>query len=158
MLKEFKEFALKGNVVDLAVGIIIGGAFGTIVTSLVNDVMMPPIGLALGGADFSDLFAVLRDGSSPSPYASLEDAKVAGAVTLNYGLFINAVIAFVIIAFALFSVVKAMNIARRQQAASPPAPPTATKDQLLLGEIRDLLKMRVEPAGSATDRAGRPSR
>ncbi len=142
MLKEFKEFALKGHVVDLAVGVIIGAAFGTVVTSLVNDLLMPPIGLAIGGADFSDLFAVLRSGSIPSPYASLEHAKAAGAVTVNYGLFINAVIAFVIVALALFAVVKAMNIARREQAVAPPAPPTDTKDQLLLGEIRDLLKTR----------------
>ncbi|MCA1586655.1 MAG: large conductance mechanosensitive channel protein MscL [Acidobacteria bacterium] len=143
MFKEFKEFALKGNVVDLAVGIMIGGAFGTIVNSLVNDILMPPIGLAIGGADFSDLFAVLREGVRPGPYASLAEAKAAGAITMNVGVFINAVITFVIVAFALFSIVKAMNVARRQQATAPPAPPTDTKDQLLLGEIRDLLRARV---------------
>lgn len=142
MLKEFREFALKGNVVDMAVGIIIGGAFGTIVSSLVNDVLMPPIGLLIGGVDFSSLFFVLKEGTQPGPYASLADARDVGAVTLNIGLFINAVIAFVILAFALFMVIKAMNAARRQAEAAP-SPALPTKEEQLLGEIRDLLKARV---------------
>jgi large conductance mechanosensitive channel len=142
MLKEFREFALKGNVVDMAVGIIIGGAFGTIVSSLVADVLMPPIGLALGGVDFSSLFVVLREGGTPGPYATVAAAKEAGAVTINIGLFINAVISFLIVAFALFLVIKAMNTARKQQAAAPAPPPGPTQDQKLLTEIRDLLARR----------------
>ncbi|MEK6528085.1 MAG: large conductance mechanosensitive channel protein MscL, partial [Nitrospirota bacterium] len=100
MLKEFKEFAMRGNVVDMAVGIIIGAAFGTIISSLVSDVIMPPIGLLLGNVDFSNLFAVLKEGSAAGPYASIVDAKKAGAVTINYGLFVNTIISFLIIAFA----------------------------------------------------------
>lgn len=114
MLKEFREFAMKGNVVDLAIGVIIGGAFGKIVDSLVKDVMMPPIGKILGGVDFTDLYFVLGAGT----YPSLKAAKDAGAATINYGLFINTVVNFLIVAFCLFSVVKAMNSLRRQ----PPAP------------------------------------
>ena len=102
MLKEFKEFALRGNVVDMAVGIIIGAAFGAIVTSLVNDVIMPPIGMLLGDVDFANLYVLLGEGDPVSPYASLADAQAAGAVTLNYGLFINAVISFLIVAFVIF--------------------------------------------------------
>src|SRR3954465_6120621 len=110
MLKEFREFALKGNVVDLAVGVIIGGAFGPIVTSLVNDVIMPPIGLAIGGVDFSNLFFVLKDGAKAAPpYESLAAAKAAGAVTVNPGVFINTVINFLIVAVAIFLVVKGIN-------------------------------------------------
>jgi large conductance mechanosensitive channel len=120
MLKEFREFALKGNVVDLAVGVIIGAAFGTIVTSFVNDILMPPIGLLLGGADFSDLFVTLGEGT----YPTLRAAEEAGAPTLNYGRFINALINFLIIAFSLFMVVKAINRLRRQEATAPP-PPTS---------------------------------
>jgi large conductance mechanosensitive channel len=142
MLQEFKEFALKGNVVDMAVGIIIGGAFGTIVNSLVNDVLMPPIGLMIGGVDFSSLFLVLREGTRPGPYASIADAKAVGAITLNLGLFINAIISFVILAFALFVVIKAMNMARRQQEAAPAAPAPPTRQEALLAEIRDLLRAR----------------
>jgi large conductance mechanosensitive channel len=127
MLKEFREFAMRGNVVDMAVGIIIGGAFGTIVKSLVDDVIMPPIGLALGGVDFSDFFVTLKAGAAAGgPYASLADAKGAGAVTLNYGLFFNAVISFLIVAFAVFLLIKSMNAMKRKQEA-PPAAPT-TKD------------------------------
>jgi large conductance mechanosensitive channel len=141
MLKEFREFAMKGNVLDMAVGIIIGGAFGTIVSSLVADVLMPPVGLALGGADFANMFVTLRDGvKAAGPYASLADAKAAGAVTLNYGVFVNAVISFLIVAFSVFLLVKAINSMRRAQAAAPP--PGPTPDQTLLGEIRDLLKSR----------------
>jgi large conductance mechanosensitive channel len=141
MLKEFKEFALRGNVVDMAVGIVIGGAFGTIVTSLVNDVLMPPIGLLIGGVDFSSMFLVLKDGTAAGPYATPAAAKEAGAVTLNMGLFINAIISFVIVAFALFVVVKGMNTVRRQQEAAPAAP-APTPDQKLLTEIRDILAKR----------------
>ena len=141
MLKEFREFAMKGNVLDMAVGIIIGGAFGTIVSSLVADVLMPPVGLALGGVDFANMFVTLRDGvKAAGPYASLADAKAAGAVTLNYGVFVNAVISFLIVAFSVFLLVKGMNSMRRKQEAAPP--PGPTPDQALLGEIRDLLKSR----------------
>ena len=143
MLREFKEFAMRGNVIDMAVGIIIGAAFGTIVTSLVNDVMMPPVGLALGGVDFSNMFVVLREGTKAAgPYASLADAKAAGAVTLNYGVFFNAIVSFIIVAFAIFMVVKAANTLKQEQAEAPAAPPAPTKDQVLLTEIRDLLKSR----------------
>src|SRR5689334_11103065 len=107
MFKEFREFALKGNVIDLAVGVVIGAAFGPIVTSLVNDILMPPIGLVVGGVDFSNLFVVLKDGAKlPAPYESLAAAKAAGAVTINIGTFINVVINFLIVAFAIFFVVK----------------------------------------------------
>ena len=139
MLKEFKEFAMKGNVLDMAVGIIIGGAFGAIVSSFVADVMMPPLGLLMGGLDFKDMFVTLKDGAKAAgPYASLADAKAAGANTLNYGAFVNAVVSFLIVAFAVFLVVKAMNNMRRTQPAAPP--PGPTPDQALLAEIRDLLK------------------
>jgi len=121
MLKEFREFAMRGNVVDMAVGIVIGGAFGTIVKSLVDDVLMPPIGLLLGGVDFANFFLTLADGSPAGPYAVLGVAKDAGAVTLRYGLFVNAVISFVIVAFALFMVVRAMNKLRRAEAPPPPS-------------------------------------
>jgi len=120
MLKEFKEFAMKGNVVDMAVGIIIGGAFGTIVKSLVDDVLMPPIGLILGGVDFSNFFLVLKDGAAAvAPYASLAAAKTAGAVSINYGQFVNSVISFLIVAFALFMVIKAMNKVKKAEAPAP---------------------------------------
>jgi large conductance mechanosensitive channel len=109
MLKEFKEFAMRGNVVDMAVGIIIGAAFGSIVTSLVADVIMPPIGLLLGNVDFSNLFVTLRDGAVAGPYSSVAQAKAAGAVTLNYGLFVNAIISFLIVAFAVFMLIRAIN-------------------------------------------------
>jgi large conductance mechanosensitive channel len=120
--KEFKEFAVKGNVVDMAVGIIIGGAFGTIVKSLVDDVLMPPVGLLLGGVDFKDLFVVLREGEPGAPYVTIADAQASGAVTLNYGQFINNVIAFVIVAFAVFMLVKAINRLRRQEQEAPESP------------------------------------
>ena len=118
MWKEFREFALKGNAVDLAIGVILGVAFGGIVTSLVNDIMMPPIGKALGGVNFSNLFLVLGDGT----YPSLKAAKEAGAATINYGAFINVVINFLIVAFVLFMVVKAMNRMKREAPAPAPAP------------------------------------
>lgn len=125
MVKEFKEFAMRGNVVDMAVGIIIGGAFGTIVKSLVNDVLMPPIGLLLGGVDFSNFFVVLKDGvKGVAPYAALNDAQSAGAVTVNYGLFINAVISFLIVAFAVFLLIKGINTMKRKEEAPPSEPTT----------------------------------
>lgn len=136
MLKEFKAFAMKGNVLDMAVGIIIGGAFGKIISSLVADVLMPPIGMLMGGVDFSSLFITL----GPEQYTSLADAQAAGAATINYGVFINTVINFVIVAFAIFMLVKAMNSAKRKEAAAPAAPPAPTKQEVLLTEIRDLLK------------------
>jgi large conductance mechanosensitive channel len=122
MFKEFKEFAIKGNVIDMAVGIIIGAAFGTIVNSLVQDVIMPPIGLLLGKVDFSNLFAVLKEGKVAGPYASVAAAKSAGAVTINFGVFINTIISFVIVAFAVFLLVRTINKLRREE--SPPPVPT----------------------------------
>jgi large conductance mechanosensitive channel len=124
MLKEFREFAMRGNVVDMAVGIIIGGAFGTIVKSLVDDLLMPPIGLLLGGVDFSNFFVTLAGGNPAGPYITLNAAKDAGAVTLRYGLFVNSVISFLIVAFALFMVIRAMNNLRREAPAAPPPPST----------------------------------
>lgn len=126
MFKEFKEFAVKGNVMDMAVGIVIGAAFGAIVTSFVNDVIMPPIGLILGNVDFSSFFWVLKEGKIAGPYASLAAAKAAGAVTMNIGVFINTIITFLIIAFAVFLVVKNVNRLKREEQAPPAAP--ATKD------------------------------
>jgi len=122
MLKEFKEFAMRGNVIDLAIGVIIGGAFGKIITSLVNDVIMPPIGLLLGKVDFSNLYINLSGGS----YTSMVQAKEAGAVTINYGLFINTLIDFLIIAFVVFLLVRQVN--RLQRSEPEPAPAPATKD------------------------------
>jgi large conductance mechanosensitive channel len=136
MWREFRDFAMRGNVIDLAVGIIIGAAFTTIVNSLVNDLIMPPIGLALGGIDFSDFFVTLKGGS----YPTLAAAKAAGAVTINHGLFINAIIRFVIVAFAVFILVKQINRLARQEAAAPP--PEPSRQEVLLEEIRDLLKAR----------------
>jgi large conductance mechanosensitive channel len=124
MLKEFKEFAVRGNVVDMAVGIIIGAAFGTIVNSLVQDVIMPPVGLLLGNIDFSNFFAVLKEGKVAGPYASVAAAKAAGAVTMNYGLFINTVISFLIVAFAVFLLVRTVNRLKRQLEGPPPVPTT----------------------------------
>lgn len=123
-VKEFREFAVKGNVVDMAVGIIIGGAFGTVVSSFVNDVMMPPLGMLIGDIDFQDIMLVLREGSSPGPYATLAAAKEAGAVTLNLGMFINAAVSFTIVAFAVFLLVKGINRLKREEAPPPAAPTT----------------------------------
>lgn len=120
MFEDFKEFVMRGSVVDLAVGIIIGAAFGTVVKSFVDDVLMPPIGLALGGVDFANLFVVLKQGAQPGPYATLPGAKAAGAVTVNYGAFLNTVVTFVIVAFAVFLVVRFVNAMRRPQAAAAP--------------------------------------
>ncbi len=142
MMKEFREFAVKGNVLDMAVGIIIGGAFGTIVKSLVNDVVMPPIGMLLGGVDFSDFFAVLKQGATAGPYATLAAAQEAGAVTINWGLFINSVISFLIVAWAVFMLVKSFNSLKRKQETAPAAPPAPPRQEVLLEEIRDLLKSR----------------
>jgi large conductance mechanosensitive channel len=122
MLKEFREFAMRGNVIDMAVGIIIGGAFGTIIKSLVDDVLMPPIGLLLGGIDFANFFLVLKHGAKPGPYASPAEAKAAGAVSINYGMFINAIISFVIVAFAVFLLIRSINRLRRQEEAQPAEP------------------------------------
>ncbi len=143
MFKEFREFAVKGNVVDLAVGVIIGVAFGAIVSSLVADIIMPPLGLLLGGVDFKDFFVVLREGlKAPAPYATLADAKAAGAVTLNYGLFLNAVLNFLVVAWAIFLLVRAMNRLRRQQAVAPDPVPVPSAEEALLADIRDLLRAR----------------
>jgi large conductance mechanosensitive channel len=132
--QEFKQFAMKGNVVDMAVGIIIGAAFGKIISSLVNDVIMPPLGLLIGGVDFTDLRITLKD-------ASIDEAGNAiNAVTLNYGTFIQTAFDFLIVAFAIFLMIKAMNRLQRKEAAAPPAPPEPSGEQKLLTEIRDLLK------------------
>ena len=139
MLKEFKEFAIKGNMLDLAVGIIIGAAFGTVVNSLVNDILMPLISSVIGTPDFSNLFLVLRNRTGAA-FTSVKAARDAGAVVLAYGLFLNAIIAFLIVAAALFFVVKAMNRLRRQEETAPAAPPEPPAEVRLLGEIRDLLK------------------
>lgn len=133
MIKEFKEFALRGNVVDMAVGIVIGAAFGKIVNSLVTDILMPPLGAITGGVDFSSKVLTLKD-------AITEGDKAIPAVTLNYGLFINNIISFVIVAFALFMVIKAMNTLKKKQEAAPAAPAAPPADVVLLTEIRDLLK------------------
>ncbi|MBA4802261.1 MULTISPECIES: large conductance mechanosensitive channel protein MscL [Euryhalocaulis] len=139
MFNEFKEFAMRGNVVDLAVGFILGGAFSTIVKSLVNDVIMPPLGLLLGGVDFTNLFVPL-DGAQ---YESLAAAQEAGAATINYGLFINNVIAFVILALALFFLIKGMNsMQRKKDDTVPEEPPAKPRQEELLEEIRDALKAR----------------
>ncbi len=138
MLKEFKEFAVKGNVVDLAIGIILGVAFTAIVNSLVNDIIMPPIGVLLGGTDFTDLYINLSGGE----YASLEAAREAGAATINYGIFINAVITFVIVAWVLFFLVKGMNRLKRQEEEKPAEPAAPPREEVLLEEIRDLLKQQ----------------
>jgi large conductance mechanosensitive channel len=124
MFKEFKEFAMKGNMVDMAVGIIIGAAFGTIISSLVADIIMPPIGLLLGNVDFANLFILLKEGKVPGPYGSLAIAKAAGAVTLNYGAFINTIVSFLIIAFSVFLIILNINKLRRQEEAQPAVPTT----------------------------------
>jgi large conductance mechanosensitive channel len=134
MFKEFKEFAMRGNVVDMAVGIVIGAAFGTIIKSLVADVIMPPIGLLMGNVDFSSLFAVIKEGATAGPYATVEAAKAAGAVTINYGIFINTVVSFIIIAFSIFMVIKAMNSAKKKEEAAP-AEPTTKECPHCLSEI-----------------------
>jgi large conductance mechanosensitive channel len=137
MLNEFKAFAVRGNVVDMAVGIIIGAAFGKIVDSLVKDVIMPPIGLLLGKVDFSNLFLVLKEGSAAGPYLSVEIAQKAGAVTFNYGVFINTLISFLIVAFAVFLLIRALNrLKLQEEKKSAPTP----EEVVLLREIRDALR------------------
>jgi len=124
MLKEFKEFAMRGNVVDMAVGIIIGAAFGTIVKSLIADIIMPPIGLLLGNVDFSNLFFVIKQGASAGPFATVAEAQKAGAVTINYGAFINTVISFLVVAFSVFILIRGMNKLKREEEAVPEEPTT----------------------------------
>lgn len=147
ILKEFKEFAMKGSVVDLAVGVIIGVAFGKVVTSVVNDIIMPPIGKLMGGVNFTDLYLNLdpsklaKDGSV---IHSLAQAKEAGVAVIAYGSFINTVIDFLIVAFCIFVIVKAMNSLKKKPAPAPAAPPEPTREEKLLGEIRDILKARPE--------------
>lgn len=139
MLKEFRDFAMRGNVLDMAIGVIIGGAFGKIVSSLVSDILMPPIGLLMGKVDFSSLFLNL----SGTPQPSLAAAKAAGAPTLNYGVFLQSVFDFIIIAFVIFMFVKQVNQLKREApAAPPPPPPGPTNEEKLLMEIRDALKGR----------------
>ena len=138
MLKEFKEFAMKGNFVDMAVGIVIGAAFSTIVKSFVDDIIMPVVGVLTGGVDFSNMFAVIKGGEGVT-FATLEAAKEAGAVTINYGLFINAMVTFVIVAFALFMVIKGMNAAKKAEEEAPEAPAEPSDEAKLLAEIRDAL-------------------
>jgi large conductance mechanosensitive channel len=130
---EFKAFAMRGNVIDMAVGIVIGGAFGKIVSSFVADVMMPPIGMVTGGVDFKDVAITLKE-------ATVVDGNEVAAITMNVGKFANTLIDFVIIAFAIFMVIKAMNSAKKNEEAKPAAPPAPSKEEVLLGEIRDLLK------------------
>lgn len=134
MLDEFKKFAVKGNMVDMAVGIIIGAAFGGIIASLVADVLMPPIGLLLGNVDFSNLFMVLKEGTTVGPYASVAAAKAAGAVTLNYGVFTNTIVNFLIIAIAIFFVVRGINNLKKKEEA-PPAVPTTKECPLCLSTV-----------------------
>jgi large conductance mechanosensitive channel len=137
MFQEFKNFIVKGNAFDLAVGVIIGGVFGAVVNSLVGDILMPPIGSILGGVDLSNMFATLKDGATAGPYASLAAAKAAGAVTLNYGAFINTLVNLVVVGFVIFMLVKGVNAARRPV----PAPPAETPEEIvLLRQIRDALK------------------
>ena len=134
MLQDFKEFAMRGNVVDMAVGIIIGGAFGTIVKSLVNDVIMPPIGLLLGGVDFTDLFITLKEGTVAGPYATLAAAQEAGAVTISYGVFFNAVISFLIVAFAVFLLIRSINKLKAKE-EEPPTEPTTKECGYCCSEV-----------------------
>jgi large conductance mechanosensitive channel len=148
MLKEFKEFALRGNVVDMAVGIIIGAAFSTIVKSLVDDIFMPPIGVVTGGVDFSNMFVALNG----EHYDSLAQARQAGAPTINFGVFINNVISFTIVAFVLFMVIKAMNQLRRKQEEAPASEPPPSQEVQLLQQIRDALVAGGSTRGRAPDK------
>ena len=138
MLKEFKEFAMRGNVLDMAIGIIIGGAFGKIISSFVADILMPPIGKLIGNVDFTDLFLNISEGT----YETLDAAKEAGAVTINYGVWLNSVIDFVIVAFAIFLLIRQVNRFKKKEEEAPAAPPAPSKEEMLLGEIRDILKAR----------------
>jgi len=139
MIKEFKEFAIKGNVMDMAVGIIIGGAFGSIVNSLVKDVIMPPIGLILGKIDFNEMYCILKEGKTPGPYLTVDAAHKAGAITVNYGTFINNVVSFLIVAFSVFLMIKTINAMKKKKEEEPAAPAAPTKQEELLTEIRDAL-------------------
>jgi large conductance mechanosensitive channel len=135
MLKDFREFAVRGSVVDMAVGIIIGAAFGVIVQSLVNDVIMPPVGLALGNVDFANLYILLREGTEPAPYLTVEAAREAGAITINYGLFINAVISFLIVAFAVFILIRYINKLKRPTETPEPVAPSMKKCEYCVSDI-----------------------
>ncbi len=152
MFKEFRDFAIKGNVIDLAIGVIIGAAFGAIVSSLVDDVFMPVVGLILGRVDFSNLFVVLSNPNNV-PVTSLAAAKAAGVATLNIGLFINAVVKFLIVAFVLFLVVKGINSLKKKEPAAPAAPPPPTKEEVLLTEIRDALRGKTKSMPMAATKA-----
>ncbi len=140
MLKEFKEFIQRGNVLDMAIGIVIGAAFGAVVKSFVQNILMPPIGLLLGGTDFQNLFIVLKEGATPGPYPTLKAAIEAGATVLAWGAWVNEVVNFLIIAFAIFLVVKAVNNMRRKEEEAPAEPPPPPEEVVLLREIRDALK------------------
>ncbi len=154
MFKEFKEFAMRGNVVDMAVGIVIGAAFGTIVKSLVADILMPPLGLLIGGVDFSQLFIVIEEGAKAAgPYVSLAAAEEAGAVLIRYGVFINTVISFIIIAFAIFIVIKGINNLRREEEA-PPAEPTTKDCQFCFSSI----PIKASRCPNCTSELGAPAR
>ncbi len=140
MLKEFKEFIQRGNVLDMAIGIVIGAAFGAVVKSFVQNILMPPIGLLLGGTDFQNLFIVLKEGATPGPYPTLKAAMEAGATVLAWGAWVNELVNFIIIAFAIFLVVKAVNNMRRKEEEAPSEPPPPPEEVVLLREIRDALK------------------
>lgn len=143
MLQEFKKFAVKGNVMDMAIGIIIGAAFGTIVKSLVDDVIMPPIGMLLGNVDFANLFIVLQEGAVVAgPYATLAEATAAGAVTINYGVFINTLVSFLIVALAVFFMVRSINRLKKKEEEAPAEQPKPSAEAELLTEIRDLMKSK----------------
>ena len=143
MIEEFKKFVMRGNVLDMAVGIVIGAAFGTIIKSLVADVIMPPIGMLMGGVDFSNIYSVLKDGDPAGPYGTLALAQEAGAVTMNWGVFFNTLISFIIIAFAIFLLVKTVNKMQEEpEEEEAPADPEPSAEEKLLTEIRDLLKQR----------------
>lgn len=151
MLKEFREFAMRGNVVDMAVGIIMGSAFGTIAQSLVKDVLMPPLGLITGGVKFSELFIVLKQGAAPGPYATLADAQAAGAVTINYGVFINNIVAFLLVAGALFFLIRAMNRLRRLNDEPAPPPEPTTKECRYCFSVISIKATRCPQCTSALD-------
>lgn len=142
MWKEFKEFAVKGNVIDLAVGLVLGAAFATIVSSLVEGIVMPLVGLLVGGVDFANIFTVLKEGATPAPYATLEAAQEAGAVVLQWGVLINSIVTFTLVAFAIFVVVKWINALQKEETPETEAAPELTADQVLLTEIRDALLAR----------------
>lgn len=139
MLKEFKAFAIRGNLVDMAIGITVGAAFGTIAKSLVTDLLMPPLGLALGGVKFADLFIILKPGTTPGPYTTLADATAAGAVTINYGVFLDNVVAFLVVAFAVFLLVRMIERLRHQE---PPPPPTVNEKECPMCVSKIPLKAR----------------